>query len=145
MFHLPVAGAVSLRARAFEQRMKELAPEIVLHDVPVSRPRIASAYARARELFTPGRRPAAVFCTTDEIAYGVARHLCEIGLTPGRDVMISGFDGNPVNAYLAPWLISVSADPRAMAAAACERLQAHLNLRLDAAKAPALIEHRILF
>ena len=38
--------------------------------------------------------PTAVFCMSDEMAYGAIRAMNQAGLTPGRDVAVIGFDGH---------------------------------------------------
>ena len=53
------------------------------------------------------RRPDAVFCGNDMIAYGIHRALVENGMKVPGDVAICGFDDNRVNEWLAPWLTSV--------------------------------------
>jgi LacI family transcriptional regulator len=61
----------------------------------------------SRSLLARAPRPDAIFCTTDEIAFGVARRCFEMGIDPARDITLFGFDGNPLNAFLAPWLSTV--------------------------------------
>ena len=48
-----------------------------------------------------------VFCLSDLIAYGAYRRLLERGLRVPEDVLLFGFDDNPLNDYVAPWLNSV--------------------------------------
>jgi LacI family transcriptional regulator len=64
-------------------------------------------YHRTRPLFAGAEPPRSIFCTSDEIAYGVARAGREVGLQPGRDITLFGFDGSPINEFLAPWLGTV--------------------------------------
>lgn len=98
------------RVAAFEQRFRRLAGDGArLHSISVSTRRRESAYRQAQTHIVAEPRPGAIFCTTDEIAYGVGRHCLEIGLDPFREVPIFGFDGNPMNEYLAPWLNTVRA------------------------------------
>lgn len=51
--------------------------------------------------------PHAVFCTSDLIAYGANRRAAEAGLQGGRDIAFVGFDDNPLNPWVAPWLHAV--------------------------------------
>jgi LacI family transcriptional regulator len=53
----------------------------------------------------PGRR--GIFCLSDLIAYGAHRRLTEAGLRVPDDVVLVGFDDNPLNDWVAPWLTSV--------------------------------------
>jgi LacI family transcriptional regulator len=66
-----------------------------------------SGYLLAARLLEEGRPPDAIFCTTDEIAYGAAKQCQERGLRVPQDIALFGFDGNPLNDYLAPWLSTV--------------------------------------
>ena len=66
-----------------------------------------SGYLLAARLLDEEWAPDAIFCTTDEIAYGTAKQCQERGLRVPQDVALFGFDGNPLNAYLAPWLSTV--------------------------------------
>lgn len=52
-------------------------------------------------------RVRAVFCASDLIAYGAARRARELGLDVPGDVELVGFDDNPLNDWVAPWLTSV--------------------------------------
>ncbi len=66
-----------------------------------------SGYMLADRVLAEGMLPDAIFCTTDEIAYGAAKRCHEQGLRIPEDVALFGFDGNPLNAYLAPWLSTI--------------------------------------
>lgn len=70
-----------------------------------------AGYRCAQELFAAKDPPRALFCTSDEIAYGVARAAREVGLAPGHDLTLFGFDGSPMNEFLAPWLGTVRVPP----------------------------------
>jgi LacI family transcriptional regulator len=80
-------------------------------------------YRRSRPLFAMAKPPQAIFCTSDEIAYGVARAAREAGFEPGRDLTLFGFDGSPVNEFLAPWLGTVRVAPAAYGPAITSMLQ----------------------
>lgn len=73
----------------------------------VERSRIQLGYAVASDYLASNPRPEAVFCTTDEIAYGFAACCSEMGIDLYSDIFVFGFDGNPLNRYLAPWLSTV--------------------------------------
>ena len=75
---------------------------------------------------TLGERPVpdAIFCTTDEIAYGAAKFCHERGLRIPADIAIFGFDGNPLNDYLAPWLSTIQVPHDAFGPAAAGILRA---------------------
>jgi LacI family transcriptional regulator len=53
------------------------------------------------------RRPHGVVCLGDLIACGAQRACREAGLRVPQDVLLVGFDDNPLNDWLAPWLTTV--------------------------------------
>ncbi len=64
-------------------------------------------YAAAACFGTPQAWPRGVMCISDQVAYGVHRLALESGVSVPQDCNIIGIDGNPINAWLAPWLASV--------------------------------------
>ena len=79
-------------------------------------PRIGSAegldhvdigYRCALEVLAPAGARRGIFCASDLIAYGAHRRLAEAGLRVPEDVILVGFDDNPLNDWVAPWLSSV--------------------------------------
>ena len=71
----------------------------------------------------PGR--VGIFCSSDLIAYGAHRALLAHGLRVPEDVTLLGFDDNPLNDWLAPWLSSIQVPYAAFGtavAAAVDRL-----------------------
>lgn len=64
-------------------------------------------YCAADTLLAEGRLPDGVACASDVIAFGVHRRLREAGLAPSEQPRLIGFDDNPLNAWIAPWLSSV--------------------------------------
>jgi LacI family transcriptional regulator len=101
------------------------------HGIPFSAERIhecdftpMDAYRIAARVLVRGRLPRAVFCTNDQIAYGVMRRLRELDVeTPGA-VAVFGFDDNPLNEWLAPWLSTVSVPSDLFGPAVAELLAA---------------------
>ena len=71
--------------------------------------KMASAYKVACDLLDANKLSPNIFCTNDELAYGVARACREHGLDLEMDVNICGFEGNPYNPYVAPWLSTIHA------------------------------------
>jgi LacI family transcriptional regulator len=63
-------------------------------------------YEGIAKIMRKGIQPEGVFCTSDLIAYGAHRWLCEqhIDLT-ATDIV--GFDDSPMNPWIAPWLHAV--------------------------------------
>jgi LacI family transcriptional regulator len=68
---------------------------------------IEGGYAAATRLLQTGAHPRAVFCANDLVAYGLHRRCGELGLAVPRDIAILGFDDNPLNDWVAPWLTTV--------------------------------------
>lgn len=87
-----------------------------LTEMPKTHRRIATApgpthqqigYDCALEVLPPGRTRRGIFCASDLIAYGAHRRLSEAGFRVPQDVLLVGFDDNPLNDWVAPWLTSV--------------------------------------
>ncbi len=68
---------------------------------------IESGYRQATRLFENSTAPRAVFCGNDPIAYGLHRRCQELDFRVPEDIAIFGFDDNPLNEWLAPWLSTV--------------------------------------
>jgi LacI family transcriptional regulator len=65
-------------------------------------------YAAARHFKALPRWPRGAMCISDQVAYGVHRLARESGVQVPEDCELIGIDGNPINAWLAPWLTSVA-------------------------------------
>jgi LacI family transcriptional regulator len=109
LIHGPLSSSATAdRVSGFRGRIKEAAlPDRAVRSFAISASRKEISYALARKLLTASRRPEAIFCTTDEIAFGVARRCFELGLDLSRDLTLFGFDGNPLNEFLAPYLSTI--------------------------------------
>lgn len=73
------------------------------------------------------KRYAAFACGNDQIAYGVYRRCRELGLSVPEDIAIFGFDDNPMNQWLAPWLNTVRVPHVQLATAALEQMDVRLR------------------
>lgn len=108
VFHGPMTSSASRgRVQGFRTefvRRVGAAARIRLHRTSIDR--MGSGYALTGAVLAEGQ-PDAIFCTTDEIAYGAAKRCHEHRLRVPQDVALFGFDGNPLNAYLAPWLSTI--------------------------------------
>jgi len=87
------------------------------------RSRMEAGYEIAKQQLSRADRPDAVFCTTDEMAYGVFKRCTELGIGVPGDVHLFGFDGNPLNAYLAPWLSTIRVPYESFGAAVTSALE----------------------
>jgi LacI family transcriptional regulator len=69
-------------------------------------------YNGARTLLRAPRRPSAMLCYNDAVAFGVMLGIQSIGLMPGRDVAVVGFDDVDEAALSRPSLSMVAMTPR---------------------------------
>jgi len=103
----PGSSAVRARVAGLRARLHEagrtLPPDRIIERADADHA-LAGQLGIAR-LLAEGVAPrGALFCTSDLVAYGAARALRETTLA---DLAIVGFDDNPLNDLLAPWLSSV--------------------------------------
>lgn len=80
-------------------------------------------YALALQVLAGGG-PRGIFCLSDLIAYGAHRRLVEAGVAVPGEVVLVGFDDNPLNDWVAPWLSSVRVPYPAFGPAIWAALQA---------------------
>jgi LacI family transcriptional regulator len=80
-----------------------------------------------RRMFKNPNPPTAIFCYNDVVAFGVMSGLREIGLTPGKDVAVVGFDNIQEAAQSNPALTTVSAFPKRIGTLAADLLHQHIN------------------
>jgi LacI family transcriptional regulator len=99
-----------------------------------------SGYDNAEKLLGGRRKPRAIFCGNDLIAYGAFRHCRELGLGVPGDIALFGFDDNPLNEWIAPWLSTIHVPYDSFGPTVTTELQ-----RLWEGKAPAKrVEQRLL-
>ncbi|MFN3225113.1 MAG: LacI family DNA-binding transcriptional regulator [Hyphomicrobiales bacterium] len=84
---------------------------------------IESGYAAANQLFSQ-RKFETVFCGNDQIAYGVHHRLAELDIAVPDETSVFGFDDNPLNQWLAPWLSTVRVPHLRFAANALSGMEA---------------------
>jgi LacI family transcriptional regulator len=128
IFHGPLASSATReRVSGFAERFQATAqrPEAVTCYALENFSK-EEGYRRSQPLFAGAAPPRSIFCTSDEIAYGVARAGREAGLRTGRDITLFGFDGSPVNEFLAPWLGTVRVEHEAYGPAITSLLRALL-------------------
>jgi LacI family transcriptional regulator len=85
-----------------------------------------------QKLLSISSPPTAAFCYNDTIAIAVCMHLQSIGLVPGRDLAIVGFDDIPEASIFSPKLTTVSSYIRLLGEHAARLLHA----RIEGADAP---------
>ncbi|MEO3870598.1 LacI family DNA-binding transcriptional regulator [Nonomuraea sp. B12E4] len=70
---------------------------------------LAGATSVARDILA-AKRPSAVFCFADSIAYGVYAAAKELEMSIPRDVSVMGYDDHPMSGLLTPGLTTVDWD-----------------------------------
>jgi LacI family transcriptional regulator len=111
VIHGPLSSsATRARVCGFSQRFLKLDPRHHIACHPLENFSKEAGYRAASTILKSRPRPKAIFCTSDEIAYGLARACWEEGVLPGADIMVSAFDGSPLNEFLTPWLNTVRVD-----------------------------------
>lgn len=68
---------------------------------------LRAGYEAAQAIHQIEPKIRAVACTSDVLAYGAYRYFTEQNLKVPDDVVLFGFDDNPLNAYIATWLETV--------------------------------------
>lgn len=141
--HGPLSSSATAdRVDGFKRALAELRRPLSARDVATAAglDHLEIGHAAASRLIEGGA-PAGVFCTSDLIAYGVHRRLREAKLSVPRDVRLVGFDDNPLNDWIAPWLSSVRVPYRGYGAAIAEALD---GLRAGAAPGETLLEFELV-
>ena len=107
IIHGPLYSDTSARRlKAIKDLLREKDVAIDAQSICEASLSMDSGYQCAAELLER-RRYRALFCGNDQIAYGAYRRCRELGLAVPGDVRIYGFDDNPLNDWLAPWLNTV--------------------------------------
>lgn len=115
---------------------QQLNPQLVC-DAELS---MESGYEAAGKLLAGREKPRAIFCGNDLIAYGAFRRCREMGLAVPGDVALFGFDDNPLNEWIAPWLSTIHVPYESFGPTVLSELQ-----RLWEGKgAPRKVEQRLL-
>ncbi len=125
----PSSSATAERLVGFRQELKR-------RRVPLPRTRIRThasvdhleiGYRCASKLLDSETRPRSIFCASDLIAYGAHRRCRELGLRVPEDVLLFGFDDNPLNDWVAPWLNTVHVPYEAFGTAVVDLLDTIWN------------------
>ena len=98
-------------------------------------------YGAAGDVLRRCPRPRGLFCSSDLIAFGAHRRLREAGLAVPGDVAVVGFDDNPLNPWVAPWLSSVKVPYDAFG----EAIRASVDVLLEGARGGrTVLPHRFV-
>ncbi len=117
----PASSATADRLRSFRARLaaagRKLSATAVIWDA-TDLDHMAIGYRAVDTLLAQyPTRPCGIFCLSDLIAYGAHRRLTECGIAVPDAVCLLGFDDNPLNDWVAPWLSSVRVPYAAFGAA----------------------------
>ncbi|MBB3999882.1 LacI family DNA-binding transcriptional regulator [Aureimonas pseudogalii] len=108
---LPVHSSPAAKARVagFADRLAELGvdPRTVRHEMGEGTSHLDVGYDAAHRIFEAGPVHDALFCLSDQIAYGVHRRARERGIEIPEACSLISIDGSPLNAWIAPWLCSI--------------------------------------
>lgn len=122
IIHGPRRSSTSAaRLSGFRETFSRAGREVAEEDVSEAELSMEGGYTCAVGLLEPDRY-AAVICGNDQIAYGVYRRCRELGIDVPGDIAIYGFDDNPLNQWLAPWLSTVRVPHVEYAEAAIETM-----------------------
>ncbi|WP_339863427.1 LacI family DNA-binding transcriptional regulator [Paremcibacter congregatus] len=96
------------RLRGYQEALRENNLEVDTSLVGTGDFSLASGEAAARGLMTHPSRPTALFCFSDEMAFGAIHHIKSLGLSVPGDISVAGFDDISFAAYCDPPLTTIS-------------------------------------
>lgn len=108
------------RLEGFQKGMQEAGRE--LSDVVYSDFTEEGGFAAMKKLLAASKRPEAVFCANDSMAFGAVRACREEGLRVGEDIAITGFDNLKESEWEQYQLTTVEQDVRAVSREATKLL-----------------------
>jgi LacI family transcriptional regulator len=85
-----------------------LSPSKIFRSEAMGLSHMEVGYAAACLLGAGSGWPRGLMCVSDQVAYGAYRAARECGLSIPKDCALLSIDGNALNAWLAPWLTSVT-------------------------------------
>lgn len=102
-----MSSASRSRYEGFRDTMASLGHPIAPHNTWQSELSIKAGYDLGAAIIGRTDMPRAIFCANDLISYGLHKRATEHGIRVPENLLIVGFDDNPLNRWLAPWLVSV--------------------------------------
>jgi LacI family transcriptional regulator len=112
----------SRRLQGFTMAAERVGRPLNLDYVREAELSMESGYQVATKLLS-GTSFGAIFCGNDQIAYGVWRRCREVGIAVPGGLHLYGFDDNPLNEWLAPWLSTIRVPYKGFAASAAQLIE----------------------
>jgi LacI family transcriptional regulator len=110
LIHGPLNSSATVdRIAGFKREAEQRGRRLAASDI-VTAPgldHLDIGYTAMAALLAQRDEPAAVFCSSDLIAFGAHRRLRESRRLAPQGPALIGFDDNPLNDWIAPWLSSV--------------------------------------
>lgn len=97
---------------------------------------VQSGLEAAQKVFAMQDRPTAVFCASDEVAFGLISGLQGLGLRVPDDISVVGFDDIDLAQVFVPKLTTIRQDRQRIGARAAELLLEQLNASDQTARVP---------
>jgi LacI family transcriptional regulator len=143
--HGPLTSSASReRFEGYRDRLAEAGAKLDPALVRGAQLTMESGYANAHVLLPRRRRPRAIFCGNDLIAYGAFRRCRELGIGVPEDVALFGFDDNPLNEWIAPWLSTVHVPCGLVGPLVVSEMERLWSGQARPARADASVPYRIL-
>lgn len=101
------SSASRSRFEGFHDTMAALGHPIRPENIWQSELSIKAGYDLGEAIIGRTDTPRTIFCANDLISYGLHKRATEAGIRVPEDLLIVGFDDNPLNRWLASWLVSV--------------------------------------
>lgn len=90
---------------------------------------LKSGFEAASRIASMRNRPTAVFCASDQVAFGLVSGLKEAGLSVPHDVSVVGFDDIEIAAYFDPALTTIRQDRHQLGTRAASLILDCLNVK----------------
>lgn len=142
--HEESAGTGSVRLRGYRAALADAGLEDSALVVPTGRLLRGNGAEAADRLMDLARKPDALFCFNDVIAFGAIHALRRRGIRVPDDVAVVGFDDVEEASYSNPTLTSVRPDKEGIAEAAVQRLVSTLESSESHEAAELVLDHELI-
>ncbi len=133
------------RTSSFFETMNALnlpvSPALLVQGVYHSPP---SNYAAIKQLMALAEPPSCVLLTDDYAGLGALDAMAELGLVPGRDLSVAGYDGIMVGQLMRPRLTTYQQDTRKVGGEAARLLVGRIERPHDVLPPPVIVPGKLL-